>query len=506
MRPRLILNDDGWSTYMRHPAPMSPEGIVQRTVGPLAGTAVNVFQFCGLGGHAVQYKSSFLPRIGDMLDRVDQMHVWRMRETLRHLDELGTDPLHVVAGACRDNRIACQFSLRMNDRHHCYRLPDGSYYFPELLSPWLDTHPELLMADRSVNYCCPGAYAYRRRQIEEVLDNYAVDGIDLDFTRFKPWFPAGEEETGRPLMTAFLRKMRELTASRGKVLSARFAYDPQDSLACGLDVETWLAEGLLDFLTLGGGGDHTPDAPSAWWIERAHAKGCGVFPCIEGQLHWFVASGGGGAGLHPGDGVVDGYGPPSMAYMRAVAAIHYEKGADGICLYNFTCADGPFPRSAFTELAQPSQLRGRSKQYVMTLWPNDFQIYIHPWRSNFVLEPHEDAVQRTLFLADDFTEPEPHPECATLTLDLMGVNRLTDLEITFNGTRLYPCGPTYNHYDHGYWNDIVPFAVPLEVLRPGENAIGLRRLVPTPHFDGAIQVRKCVLDVSFPESVSVGGL
>jgi hypothetical protein len=51
---------------------------------------------------------------------VDTLHVWRMRETLRNLDRLGTDPLRIVSDACRANGIACQFSLRMNDRHHTY--------------------------------------------------------------------------------------------------------------------------------------------------------------------------------------------------------------------------------------------------------------------------------------------------------------------------------------------------------------------------------------------------
>ncbi len=144
----------------------------------------------------MNYRSAFLPRIGEMMDRVDTMHVWRMRETLRRLDELGTDPLRIVAGACRARGIACQFSLRMNDAHHTYRKPDGSWYFPELRSPWLEAHPELLLPSGQLDYARPAVRDYRLAQVAEVLSLYDVDGIDLDFTRFRPWFAAGQEQAG----------------------------------------------------------------------------------------------------------------------------------------------------------------------------------------------------------------------------------------------------------------------------------------------------------------------
>ncbi|MEI6972060.1 MAG: hypothetical protein WCL44_11155 [bacterium] len=501
MKKHLIYNDDGWSSYMRYPAPMSPEDVVAVTVGRAIGTAVTHYQFCSLGGHAVNYNSAFLPLVGESMPVVDTLHVWRMRETVRHLDELGTDPLRIVSKACRENGIACQFSLRMNDRHHTYKHPDGSWYFPELLSPWLDAHPELLLPDGAVDYSRPGVAEYRKLQILEILDRYEVDGIDLDFTRFKPWFRPGGEQAGMPAMTALVRALREMTRKAGKTLSARFEYDPQSCIASGLNVETWLAEGLLDQITLGGVGDHTPDAPADWWIERAHRAGCIVCPGMEGQLHWVPGCGGGGTGTHPGNGVHDGYGPPSLPYLRAVAANHYRSGADGISLYNFTCADGPFDHAALTELADPDELAGKDKQYVVAVWARDAQIYYQEtWRSGFAMAPDEQAASHSLRIADDMAaavrlgrEPE-----SVLTLDLKGVNRRSDIEVSINGLPLAWAGYQYNHYDHGCWSDIVRFRVPVSCLRLGENCIGLRRLAPTPGFDGAVEVRKCVLDLAYP--------
>jgi len=507
-RPKIIVyNDDGWSSYMRYPAPMSPEDIVRVTVGPVVGTGVKVYQYCSLGGHAVNYNSAFLPRVGEMMDKVDAMHVWRMRETLRHLEKQGTDPLHIVAKACRENGIAIQWSLRMNDAHHTYRRGDGSWYFPELRSKWFDEHTEALLPTGTLDYAHPDVHVYRKRQIQEVLDKYGIDGIDLDFTRFKPWFKAGQEKAGMPRMTELVRELRAMTRKAGKTLSARFEYDPKSCIASGLDVEGMLAEGFFDQITLGGVGDHTPDAPCDWWVERAHRKGCKVCPGMEGQLHWLVASGGGGTGTRAGtDGVRDGHGPPSIAYMRAVAANHYASDADGVSLFNFTCADGPFSRVAFTELADPRALEFKDKQYVAAMWPWDAAIYVGEWTSRFRLLPTDKSATHILRIADDLSAAAQRglTPRTTLTMDLRGINRLSDFEVRVNDTPLRWNGYQYNHYDHGFWNDIVQFDVPATVLRRGPNTIELRRLRENPGFAGNTEVRKLILEISYPSTFAPG--
>jgi len=336
----------------------------------------------------------------------------------------------------------------MNDRHHTYKRTDGEWYFPELLSPWLLEHSELLLPDGGVDYAHPEVHAYRLRQVAEVLENYELDGLDLDFTRFRPGFRAGAEEAGRPLMTGLVRRLRDLTAARGRTLSARFEYDPETCEAGGLAVEQWLAEGLLDQGTLGGIGDHTPDAPSDWWVRRAHAGGARVYPGVEGQLHWVVSSGGGGQGLRPGGGVWDGFGPPSPEYLRAVAALHYAGGADGLSLFNFSCADGPWNRDILDELVWPGRVAGGDKQYVWAMWPWDAQIYgTAGWESRFALAPGQAEASFPLRLAETIAAPRFARARLTLTVELKGLNRLDDVAIALNSIALAWNGYQYNHAD-----------------------------------------------------------
>jgi len=503
----IVCNDDGWSSYMRCPAPMNPEDIVRVTVGPVIGTRVRVYQFCALGGHAVNYQSTFLPRVGEMMDRVDGMHVWRMRTTLRHLEQLKTDPLRIIAKACRENGIACQFSLRMNDAHHTYRRSNGSWYFPELRSPWFDQHKEALLPNGTLDYEHPDVAAYRKQQIQEVLDRYDVGGIDLDFTRFKPWFKPGREKAGAPKMTQLIRDLRAMTRASQKTLSARLEYAPSVCIDSGLDVETWLAEGLLDQITLGVTSDHTPEAPSEWWVVRAHAKGCKVYPSMEGQLHWLITPGAGGTGTRAAvDGVHDGFGPPSMAYMRAFAALHYSYGADGICLFNFTCADGGFDRAAFTELADPAAIAFKDKQYVVAVWPHGTSVYHSEWTSRFRLPPGEKASAFAIRIADDVgaAAARGYSPRGLLTLDLKGINRIDDVDVRLNGTPVRWTGEDYNHYDQGYWNDVIRYEVPAAAIRSGQNTLELVRVKDNPGFAGSLEVRKLILEVRYDSTVTPG--
>jgi hypothetical protein len=419
------------------------------------------------------------------------VHVWRIRETLRHLDDLGTDPLRVVSEACHRVGIACQFSLRMNDAHHTYRRADGRLYFPELWSPWFDAHPGALLPTGQLDYACAEVHEYRLRQIDEVLAGYDVDGLDLDFTRSRPWFAPGCEQAGRQRMTDLVGRVRDRVGER--TLSARLEYDPAVCEQSGLPVEEWLRQGLFDQITLGGIGDHTPDAPSDWWVERAHASGGRVYPGMEGQLHWVPSCGSGGMGLRAGNGVADGFGPPSLEYMRAVAALHYLSDADGVSLFNFTCADGEWDHRALTELADPEALRRADKQYVLALWPPDAQIYSHDWTSRFRLEPGRREAVWGLWLADE----GPAVQRVALWLDLRGVNRIGEVEVSLNGLPGRWTGYCYDHYDHGCWDQIVAFDLPPQSVRCGPNELCLARTDGPEGFPGALEARKCVLDVGY---------
>jgi hypothetical protein len=94
---------------------------------------------------------------------------------------------------------------------------------------------------------------------------------------------------------------------------------------------------------------------------------------------------------------------------------------------------------------------------------------------------------------------------AVLTLDLKGMNRIEDIDVRFNGVSLAWNGYRYNHFDHGCWNDTLQYVVPPALPQCGANTIELRRLAENAGFAGAVEVRKCILDVKYSNSFAPGG-
>lgn len=514
MAKTLIYNDDGWSTYMRYPAPMSPADIVRATVLPLVNSGVKIFQFCALGSHAVNYRSAFLPLVGEWMkhrSRIDKIHVWRLRATLEHLVKQGTDPLEIVTAACHEHGIECHFTLRMNDGHHTYLRADGSVEYPELYSDWLEANSDARLPIGRLNYADARVRDYRLRQVQEILERYPVDGIDLDFTRKRPWFHAGTEQQNGPLLTELVRELSRRARQRGKKFSARFEHDPAIMMQSGLDLEGWFREGLFDHVTLGTLGDQWPDPPVDWWVQRAHATGCRVYPGLEGQIYQLKTTVGGGTGTHASaDGMHDGYGPPSLEYMRAFAARAYLQGADGVSLFNFTACDGEFARAALTELADEAALKFKAKQYVLAPWwpADEIRIYWSLFLSHVRLDPGQPEFHRPFLLADDMEEARrlDLERPSLLTLEMKNLNRADDVKFLLNGLELRWNGSLYNHFDNGCWIDVLRFDVPTGCLRRGENVFTLARTRENPGFGGAVELRKFVLDQRFATGFSPGRL
>lgn len=158
----------------------------------------------------------------------------------------------------------------MND-HHDRKDPD------EYLNTFKRENKDLLVCDRSNMaidmVLAPGYWAcvdYGEQEVRqwiydilrEVLLNYDVDGIELDFSRtgvfFEQLVKEGEDVNAENLerMNNLLRSLRTLTeqvsAQKGKpiLIAVHLADSVAYSKATGLDVEQWLEEDLVDMISI----------------------------------------------------------------------------------------------------------------------------------------------------------------------------------------------------------------------------------------------------------------
>ena len=192
---------------------------------------------------------------------------WRIYENTRELMERGTDPPAVLIDHGHRHGIEVFLSMRVNDIHDG-RLPEGD----PLLSPMKLSHPDWLLGLTDNPYAgerfsglsrfgydfgIDEVRQYRLALAEEAIKNYDLDGFDWDFCRFPRFFKKGTARDNAHLMTDLMRSIRSVLDARSKELgpplplSVRVPPTFELAMGSGLDVRTWIDEGIIDILIAG---------------------------------------------------------------------------------------------------------------------------------------------------------------------------------------------------------------------------------------------------------------
>ena len=114
-----------------------------------------------------------------------------------------------------------------------------------------------------MNFALPEVRDLAFRYIEEVCENYDIDGIELDFFRHPVFFKStsrGKSATQAELdaMTDLVKRVRAMTeevgTNRGKpiLIAMKVPDSVEYCQTIGLDLEAWLKNDCLDMLIPGG--------------------------------------------------------------------------------------------------------------------------------------------------------------------------------------------------------------------------------------------------------------
>lgn len=392
-RRRIIFNDDGDDVW--HPNASTPEGFVEVRLKHMLNTQADTLFYCttqsfNYFSHNTKVGDVFLNREGPFANN-----------NMAALIKRGTDPLAIAVEFAHANGIEAIWTLRMNDIHDAFT--------PQLWPPWKTDHPDALLGkaeDWGANQ--PGSQArwwagvdfnredVRKRTvelIEEVARNYEVDGIDLDWLRHPIHFP--ETIRGQPsseksigLLTDLVRDIRAMLGrverDRGKVilLATRAPVTIELGRYMGTDIQKWVKEGLVDFVTLGGG--YVPfSMPTAEVASICHQYGVPVYPCVSAS----------GMSRRAPFGKGQLYG---IEGWRATAANAFAQGADGISLFNLFPSPGndahnELVRQAFSELGDPATLAGKDKLFVLD---NEAHMTTHGYVNHIV--PHAECLPKAV--------------------------------------------------------------------------------------------------------------
>lgn len=285
MRDRLVICNDDGIQMLHHSVPGRVESSVRDWVDFfLLQCDVDVFAFCTAFPDKTHHETSVGERYFTHVDVAPSQSQLHDGQALDELAAAGTDILHLVVDQAHRHGRRALASIRMSDVHHASGL--FAFMAPAILSE----HPEWRIVHRdgtqdvALDYSHEGVRNHRLAIIEEILATHSVDGIELDFMRSCRYFPSHTAASQMAVMSDFVRQVHSLLMAAGRdsrLLGVRLPPSLAECAPLGLDPQTWVREGWIDYL-----------APSDFmWLDYgtrveefvALCEGteCGVYPCLN---------------------------------------------------------------------------------------------------------------------------------------------------------------------------------------------------------------------------------
>ena len=308
----------------------------------------SIFWDIGLDTDSAVYPSKVLPPTPDQWIRA-----WRQE---------GFEWVGALVGECRKRHIEVFWNHRFSE----VDLTANGKLEMSRLHPLKAEHPDWLIRSwwwqGLWNAAVPGVRRMKVGILRELAENYALDGVQIDFARHVPALPPGRQWENRDGATEFLREVRtmllEVEKTRGQplLLSVKVPRNVDGAHADGFDVETWAQERLVDLLTLG---SRSMDVDVEGYRRATAGSGIKLMPCFDDHH------------------TTDGYRFGPMEFLRGVFSSWWQQGADAVTTFNCGVAppewaarigDIATPEThgrAYLEIGSPRTLRGRNKLFAV---------------------------------------------------------------------------------------------------------------------------------------------
>ena len=298
----------------------------------------------------------------------------------------GGDMVQVFVERCRQKGISPFVSLRLNDGHgHEFvnmpkdKIPEWAWH---VLTPIHVNHPEWRIGDnlgdwnqRVLNWAIPEARNLKFRFIEEIAEQYDIDGFELDFMRHSSFFRQNETTSKErtAIMTGFVRDVRDLLNRTAKPDQHRWLcvrvpcyMEPHDAL--GIDLRA-MVDADVEMVNL---------SPSYFTVQQNDAaKIKRMLPDAKVYLEMCHCT---RTGKAVGVGY-DNFTFRRTTYHQYLTAAHlaYARGLDGVSAFNFVYyrehgvgERGPFdepPFHVFQHMSDPNWLAKQPQHYILaSVW------------------------------------------------------------------------------------------------------------------------------------------
>ncbi len=286
----------------------------------------------------------------DVATVLDKYAEGRDADAMAKLLSLGTDPLAITIAACRERRIPVVASYRMNaEDAHPHQL--DLYDFGRAHKDWA------IEGRCCLDPAIPEVYAHRMEIFREVAERYDIDGIEFNFGRW--FYMISEPHKNHHILTGMVRETRQMlddvASAQGRarpLLGVRVGamlagelrqedfpgamYGPPTNQSCedlGLDVRTWIGEGLVDYVCPSLFWPSWPGLPNtSEFVDLAKGTPTGIYPTLWPWPQWLREGPDKGGPVELDDDRL------FVRYRHELCQLAlqiYDEGADGISAFNW---------------------------------------------------------------------------------------------------------------------------------------------------------------------------
>ena len=245
------------SVYLYEP-PMGVKQYVE-PIDELVDLGIDTITYAVGDCSVLLYATKVGERWGHNVDLTDHDIWWRAARNAKLMIDSGSDPLMLVCEQAQRRGFQFLPSLLLNMVHtphervtNC-RIADFTTAHPE----WrVSDEPEFPEAQydnpNRLSFAVPEVRQDRLAVITELVADYPGDGIELNMQDYAPFIGRGEIAEHTETMTAWMREIRRVcddaaaAQDRAKRLVIRIGASLPGNKAMGMEVETWIEEGIVD--------------------------------------------------------------------------------------------------------------------------------------------------------------------------------------------------------------------------------------------------------------------
>ena len=361
-RPRIMFDHDGRHPliYMYEPPIFREE--LEAGIDELAGTPVEALMLTLGDIRSLLYDTRAGEMWGQYIKKWPHIIWRRAHQNFKKLIAEGNDPLRVLCERTHAKGMLLYATLlaQQGGRERMLKTWEKEGFAP---TDWqTEIQPSDIGARGNVDpdwpgYCCPdfGREEVRDQTfavIEEVLQNYPVDGIELQLNYQPYYFHPDEVEKGRSLMTGFIGRVYQAVKQSDpeRELAIHVPASVESCQAVGLDPLAWIAEDIADVLIAEAGNMADQPDPSADFrplVEAARGSACRIHAAVQSRVS------------------TDRIGEGTIEMIRAIACNYWDQGIDGVYLAHwFGC--WPYRADFYEKLREvphPDVMASRDKHY-----------------------------------------------------------------------------------------------------------------------------------------------